>query len=233
MREMNDRARRLKEASLRLGAAIAVGLAAVNARLEAQDFEAGTPESGAAAFYSSFQRGRWAEMAATLHPDALSLFQDRLLQVVRTDATGQVARQVFGAEPAELETMATDALFTRLLRGVLGYAPGMMQAMTSKRVAIIGHVVEDPEARAALEGGPPGGSPTAHVVMRSREPLSGTAPSRVAVLSLAPDDGVWKVTWSEELDVIATALVAVPTRGETSGSHPDARDSGSRLKPKE
>ncbi len=215
-----------------LGTAFAVAVAALNASLEAQDFESGTPESGAAAFYSSFQRGRWAEMAAALHPDALSLFQDRLLQVVRADETGQVARQVFGVGPAELETMPTDALFTRLLRGVLGYAPGMMQAMTSKRVAIIGHVLEDPEARAAVEGTLPRDSPTAHVVIRSREPLSGTAPSRVGVLSLARDDGVWKVTRSEELDVIATALVAVPTPGETSESLRNPEDSRSRPTPR-
>lgn len=221
MSEPKNRTRRLTLASSMLGTALAVGMAALNASLEAQDFGTGTPEAGAAAFYSSFQRGRWAEMATTLHPDALNLFQDRLLQVVRADATGQVARRVFGAEPSELETMPTDALFTRLLRGVLGYAPGMMQAMTSKRVAIIGHVVEEPEARAAVEGGLPADSPTAHVLIRSREPLSGTAPSRVGVLSLSMDDGLWKVTWSEELDVIATALVAVPTPGEAGERRPE------------
>lgn len=195
--------------------------------LEAQEFEAGTPEAGAADFYASFQRGRWADMATTLHPDALARFQNRLLQVVRADASGQVARQVFGAEPDELESMATDALFTRLLRGILGYAPGMMQAMTTKRVAIIGHVMEDPELRASVEGGAEegaaSGEPSAHVVIRSREPLSGTAPSRVGVLSLARDGPSWKVTWSEELDVIATALVAVPTPGQTSGNRQPLR----------
>jgi hypothetical protein len=213
-------------ASMAAAAALAVGLGA-------QEPEAGTPEAGAAAFYSSFQRGRWADMAASLHPDALASFQHRLLQVVRNDATGRVARQVFDAEPVELEAMSTDALFTRLLRGILGYAPGMMQAMTSKRIAIIGHVIEDPAARASVEAGAPSGAPSAHVVIRSREPLSGTAPSRVGVLSLAPDDGVWKVTWSEELDVIATALVAVPTPGETSGARHNREDSGTPPNSKE
>ena len=235
MRETKDRKRRLIGAFRGLWAALVVVVLCpgLEAGLEAQDFEPGSPEASATAFYASFQRGRWSEMARTLHPDALGLFEDRLLRVVRADVTGRVARDVFGAEPRELETMPTDALFTRLLRGILGYAPGMMQAMTSKRVAVIGHVVEGPEARAAVEGGPPATSPTAHVVIRSREPLSGTAPSRVTVLSLALSDGVWKVTWSEELDVIATALVAVPTAGETSGTRHDSEGRGTRANSKE
>jgi hypothetical protein len=181
--------------------------------VRAQEHTAGSPEAAAHTFYQSFQRGRWADMAETLHPDALDLFRTRLLQVTRNDSSGEVARQVFGSEPAELETMATDELFTRLLRGVLGYAPGMIQAMTGKGITILGHVVETSYGPEAVAGGAARDGPTAHVVMRTREPLSGSAPSRIAVISLARDGERWRVIWSEELDVIATALVAVPKPG--------------------
>ena len=179
--------------------AVACGFASGTPAL-AQSFEAGTPESGADAFYRSFQAHRWEEMADVLHPEARELFRTRILAVVRGDASGRVAAEVFGSTPDALVAMDTRRLFARLMRGIAGYAPGMLQAMTTKRIRILGHVMEDSD-----EGS------FAHVVLRSREPLSGSAPSRVTLLSMGLDDGVWRVTWSEELDVVASALVAVPT----------------------
>jgi len=171
-----------------------------NAPVVAQGYEAGSPEAGADAFYQSFQAHRWEEMAGTLHPEARDLFRERILAVVRGDASGTVAAEVFASTPDALVAMDTQLLFARLMRGIAGYAPGMLQAMTTKRVRILGHVTEDSD-----EG------TLAHVVLRSREPLSGSAPSRVGLLSLGLDDGLWRVTWSEELDVVALALVAVPS----------------------
>jgi len=178
-----------------------------------QSFAPSSPEYSADLFYQSFQTGQWADLADVLHPDALALFQRRLLSVVRTDESGQVAREVFGVEPSALEAMATDDLFESLLRGILGYAPGMIQAMTGKRVRILGHVVEAEYGPEAIQGEAARDGPTAHVVLRTREPLSGSSPSRVGILSLAQDGTNWKVIGSEELDVIATALVAVPRPG--------------------
>jgi len=179
--------------------AVAAALAWHTAAL-AQEYEVGTPEAGADEFYRSFRTHRWEEMAATLHPEARDLFRERILAVVRGDDSGTVAAEVFGATPEALVAMDTRLLFARLMRGIAGYAPGMLQAMTTKDVRILGHVTE-----ASDDGS------LAHVVIRSREPLSGSAPSRVEILSFGLDDGVWRVTWSDELDVVASALVAVPT----------------------
>ncbi len=176
----------------------------------AQDFQTESPEAVAQEFYASFQSARWGAMAATLDDQALGLFRLRVLSVLRADATGNVAQQVFGMSPDAVRALEDEALFSGLIRGVFGYAAGMMQAMMTKRVKVMGHVLEaDGDLRDEGDA-----ATLAHVVLRSREPLSGTAPSTVSVLTLAQDSDGWRVRWSQELDVIASALVAVPNRGD-------------------
>lgn len=159
-----------------------------------------TPEAVARRFYDAFQSARWADVAGVLHPEALDLFRYRVLAVVRADGSGSVARRLYDAGPAEVEALSDPSLVAGLMRGVFGYARGMMQAMMTKEVQVLGHVPEEREDGSL-----------AHVVLRSREPLSGTAPSTVSVLTLKRTEAGWRVRWSQELDVVASALVALPT----------------------
>lgn len=164
-----------------------------------QEFPPGSPESVVRTFYGSFQGRRWEAMANTLHPAALDLLRYRVLAVVRADETSSVARRLYDRDRAGVEALDDVHIVAGLMAGVFAFAPGMMQAMLTKRIAILGHVSEDTDD-----------GTLAHVVLRSREPLSGSAPSRISVVTLARSEGAWRVQWSEELDVVASALVAIP-----------------------
>ena len=69
--------------------------------------------------------------------------------------------------------------------------PGLMHAIFDRDDRVVGHVTESADS--------------AHVVYRTTPRISG-AVSEVNVMQLTRTEGGWRVQWSDELQVLDTAL---------------------------
>jgi len=150
-----------------------------------------TPEQTARLFLRSVRAIRWATAAQFVHPAALDRFHLVVTQMVRVDTTGDIRRFLTQTDSAGYTKLSSSEVFARAVGAVVDDMPGLMDAIYERDDTVLGHVSE--------------GRDTAHVVYRSTPRLPGST-SEVKVMQLTRTPRGWRVRWSDELEVLWTAV---------------------------
>ncbi len=151
-----------------------------------------TPEQTARLFLRSVRAIRWKTAAQFIDPSALDRFHLVVTQMVRVDTTGDIRRFLTQTDDsAGYAGLSSRAVFTRAVGAVVDDMPGLMDAIYERDDTVLGHVDE--------------GRDTAHVVYRSTPRLPGSR-SEVKVMQLVRMPRGWRVLWSDELDILWTAV---------------------------
>lgn len=153
-----------------------------------------TPEESATLFLRSVRAIRWSAATQFLHPATLGRFHELVTFMVEADSSGAVAAFLTGAGPSEYPSLTAAQVFDRAIGAMIDDMPGLMHALYDRDDEVLGHVGETAD--------------TAHVVYRTTARLSGAVPE-VKVMQLARTPGGWRVTWSDELEVLDAALRGV------------------------
>lgn len=159
-----------------------------------------TPESTAELFLRSLRAIRWETAARFLHPATLERFRYVVTSIAEADTTGDVRETLTGTtDAAAYARLSPEEVFERSIGTMIDSMPGLMHAIFDRDDRVVGHVAESADS--------------AHVVYRTTPRISG-AVSEVNVMQLTRTDAGWRVQWSDELQVLDTALrgFARPTR---------------------
>ena len=154
-----------------------------------------TPEETTTLFLRSVRAIRWRAAAQFIHPATLTRFHDLVTMMSRVDTTGQVRRYLTDTDSAGYATLSASQVFDRSIGTMIDDMPGLMHALFDRDDDVLGHVAEAGD--------------TAHVVYRTTARISG-AVSEVKVMQLAHTPDGWRVSWSDELEVLEAALRGVP-----------------------
>jgi hypothetical protein len=157
-----------------------------------------TPEQAAQLFIRSIRAIRWDAAAQFLHAETLERFHITVTMIADADETGGMRRYLTGTDSAGYTALDAPTVFDRSLSAMIEDMPGLMHAFYDHDDELLGHVME--------------GADTAHVVYRTQARLSGSVPE-VNVMQLVRTSGGWRVLWSEELEVLDTALRGVARGG--------------------
>ncbi len=193
---MSSIARTITRASL-LAFALAVSVAplslATAQRASAQTLPelTASPDSAAALFIRSVRSMRWSAAAQFMDPEPLALFHDVVTMITEPDASGDLLDYLTGTDRAEYGALDAPEVFDRALTTLTGDMPGLTYSLQDRDDEFIGHVMEAPDS--------------AHVVYRTQSRLSGALPE-VKVMQMRRGPAGWRVLWSDELDVLETAL---------------------------
>jgi hypothetical protein len=153
-----------------------------------------TPEATAELFLRSVRLIRWNTAAQFMHPETLERFHMVVTMIADADSTGAVRQYFTGTDSAAYAALAHATVFDRAIGTMIDDMPGLMHAIFDRDDEVIGHVVEEPGE--------------AHVVYRTTARISG-AVSEVKVMQLERVADGWRVSWSDELEVLETALRGV------------------------
>lgn len=154
-----------------------------------------TPERTAELFLRSVRAIRWSAAAQFMHPRTVARFHDVVTMLSDADTTGDVRRYLTGTDSAGYRALEPEVVFDRAVGTMIDSLPGLMHAIFDHDDQVIGHVLESPDS--------------AHVVYRTLARISGAVPE-VKVMQLERTAGGWRVLWSDELEVLETALRGVP-----------------------
>jgi hypothetical protein len=154
-----------------------------------------TPEDAATLYLRSVRAIRWSAAAQFLHPTTLGRFRELVVLLADADSTGDVRRYLTGTDSAGLAALDAAAVFERAVGRTIDDMPGLMHALYDRDDRVLGHVAESADS--------------AHAVYRTTARLSGAVPE-VKVMQLARTATGWRVTWSDELEILDAALRGVP-----------------------
>lgn len=183
--------------SLRLTATMLAGSMLILAGpASAQSIEVATetPDSTATHFLRSVRAISWSAAAQLVHDETLGRFEATVTMIADADGTGELRRFLAGTDSAGLVDLEPPEVFDRALRAVVDDLPGLMHALYDRDDEVLGHVGEGPD--------------TAHVVYRTTARISG-AVSEIKVMQLRRSTAGWRVSWSDELEVLDAALRGV------------------------
>jgi hypothetical protein len=197
-------------ALITLGIAVAAALIpnSVGARQTLAELTA-TPERTAELFLRSVRAIRWSTAEQFMHPRTITRFHAVVTMLSDADTTGDVRRYLTGTDSAGYRALEPGVVFDRAVGTMIDSLPGLMHAIFDHDDRVIGHVLESPDS--------------AHVVYRTLARISGAVPE-VKVMQLERTAGGWRVLWSDELEVLETALRGVP-RGRIRRDEWDRRAS--------
>lgn len=150
-----------------------------------------SPDSAAALFIRSVRSMRWSAAAQFMDPEPLGLFHDVVTMITEPDASGDLLDYLTGTDRAAYGTLDAPEVFDRALTTLTGDMPGLTYSLQDRDDEFLGHVMEAPDS--------------AHVVYRTQSRLSGALPE-VKVMQMRRGPAGWRVLWSDELDVLETAL---------------------------
>ena len=153
-----------------------------------------TPEGAAELFLRSVRLIRWDAAARSMHPETLERFHVVVTMIADADSTGVVRQYLTHTDSAAYAALDGAAVFDRAIGTMIDDMPGLMHAIYDRDDEVIGHVLEE--------------SGEAHVVYRTTARISG-AVSEVKVMRLGRVTQGWRVLWSDELEVLDTALRGV------------------------
>lgn len=163
---------------------------------QAEAPEPASPTVIADEFLQAYRSMAWGAAADRMHPDALADFRLRVMLLTENERNREaLVRLVDGRGVAELEAMRPQRLFEVVMTALGREAPGLIHALASREMEVVGAVPEGPERT--------------HVVYRVIPSLSGD-PARMQVMTLHRVDDRWGVLEADELDVLGTALGAIP-----------------------
>lgn len=156
-----------------------------------------SPETVADEFLRGFESMAWAATAQRIHPDALDVFRETVTMLVQTDAAGDIPERLLeGLGADEYGGLGRREVFARVMRSLMGEAPGLMNALVTRRHEVVGSVAEGPDR--------------AHVVYRVHPMGVSGAEPEVKVMTLGLAGERWAVLRSDELDVVRAALRGLP-----------------------
>ncbi len=153
-----------------------------------------TPEATAELFLRSIRLIRWNTAAQFMHPVTLDRFHQTVTMMADADSSGAVREYFTQTDSTEYAALDHAAVFDRAVGTMIDDLPGLMHAIYDRDDEVIGHVLEE--------------SGEAHVVYRTTARISG-AVSEVKLLQLIRIQDGWRVFWSDELEVLETALRGV------------------------
>lgn len=163
-----------------------------------------TPEDAAELYLRSLRAIRWSAATQFMHPRTLARFRQVVDAIAEADTTGQVRRTLTDTDAPAYARLDDAEVFARSIGTMIDSMPGLMNAIYDRDDAVLGHVPESPDS--------------AHVVYRTTARISG-AESEVYVMQLTRTEDGWRVRWSDELQVLDTALrgFARPRRAPPPG----------------
>src|SRR5690606_11477243 len=150
-----------------------------------------SPEEAAGLFIRSVRTLRWSAAAQFMDPETLALFRDVVTMITEVDRSGELLRFLTGADTAAYRALEPREVFARALDVLTGEMAGLAHSLADRDDRILGHVPE--------------GADSAHVVYRTQMGISGSVPE-VNLMQMRRGPEGWRVLWSEELDVLETAL---------------------------
>ena len=179
--------------ALALALCLAPGFLATAQRASAQTLPelTASPDSAAALFIRSVRSMRWSAAAQFMDPEPLGLFHDVVTMITEPDASGDLLDYLTGTDRAAYGALDAPEVFDRALTTLTGDMPGLTYSLQDRDDEFLGHVAE--------------GADSAHVVYRTQSRLSGALPE-VKVMQMRRGPAGWRVLWSDELDVLETAL---------------------------
>ncbi len=199
---MRKRTGSISRAVAWLGVALSVAPLRTGAQQTLADATA-TPEATAELFLHSIRLIRWNTAAQFMHPQALDRFHLTVTMIADADSSGAVRDYLTQTDSAAYAALDHATVFDRAVGTMIDDMPGLMHAIYDRDDEVIGHVVEE--------------SGEAHVVYRTTARISG-AVSEVKVMQLERVPDGWRVSWSDELEVLDTAL-----RGAARNRRPPGR----------
>ncbi len=161
-----------------------------------------TPEATAEHFLRSIRLIRWHTVAQFMHPVTLDRFHQTVTMMADADSSGAVREYFTQTDSAEYAALDRATVFDRAVGTMIDDLPGLMHAIYDRDDEVIGQVLEE--------------SGEAHVVYRTTARISG-AVSEVKLLQLIRIQDGWRVFWSDELEVLETALRGVPRNRRPPG----------------
>ncbi|MEX2471054.1 MAG: hypothetical protein WEA34_02675 [Gemmatimonadota bacterium] len=150
-----------------------------------------SPDSAAALFIRSIRSTRWSTAAQFMDPEPLGLFHDVVTMITEPDASGDLLEYLTDTDTTAYRALDAPEVFDRALTTLTGDMPGLSYSLQDRDDEFLGHVME--------------GADSAHVVYRTQSRLSGALPE-VKVMQMRRRPAGWRVLWSDELDVLETAL---------------------------
>ncbi|HEX5726713.1 MAG TPA: hypothetical protein VFX98_14655 [Longimicrobiaceae bacterium] len=165
--------RGMNRVRLLLGALLLLAAAAPGAAA-AQE----TPEAVARRYFESMRAANWTANVALMHPEALASFKQIFVQL-GTGIGPEAVQELFGTDPAGLERMSGEQVYTTFMQKVMGQFGGLGEMMAGMEAEVVGHVPE--------------GAEQAHVVYRMTMEMAGMSMNQMQVISLKRDGGTWKV----------------------------------------
>ena len=181
-------------AALASVALVLAGLAPLQAGAQTIEDLTASPEQTAELYLRSVRAIRWSALAQFLHDDAVARFRLIVTQISDPDSSGEIRSYLVQTDSLGLLELASDEVFARSIGVVIDDMPGLMHALYDRDDDVIGAVTESPDA--------------AHVVYRTTARISGAVPE-VKVMQLGRTDAGWRVSWSDELEVLQEALRGV------------------------
>lgn len=182
-----------------------------------------TPEEAADLFIRSVRARRWSAAAQFVDAETLGLFREVVTMITEVPEGGELLRYLTGVDTTGYRGLEPPEVFARALTALTDDMAGLSHSLADRDDEILGHVAEGPDS--------------AHVVYRTQMRLSGSVPE-VNVMQMRRGPAGWRVLWSDELDVLETALrgAAYLRRGPPSGSGsatppPPSRSPGSSPPP--
>ncbi len=161
-------------------------LAAAAPALPAQG-AAATPEAFANRYFATLVAGDFAGNAALMHPSALAAMRKFVTAIGTGDSTGRALEQVLGVtDKRTIAALSDVALYERFVRTTLGAEPGVLAAMQSARVEVVGHVDE--------------GADVTHIVYRMTMKLGDLQSKKTDVLTLKRDGKEWRALLTGDIE---------------------------------
>jgi hypothetical protein len=150
-----------------------------------------SPDSAAVLFIRSIRSLRWSAAAQFVDEETLGLFRDVVTMITEVEQSGELLGYLTDTDTASFRALDASEVFARALTRLTSDMPGLANSLADRDDEILGHVAER--------------SDTAHVVYRTQMRLSGSVPE-VNVMQMRRGPEGWRVLWSDELDVLETAL---------------------------
>ncbi|MDA0312309.1 MAG: hypothetical protein O2992_09365 [Gemmatimonadetes bacterium] len=173
-----------------------LALAIMPLRTPAQTIEEVTasPEGTATLFLRSVRSIRWSAATQFLHEETLDRFQLVVAMIADADTTGDMRSYLTDTDSLDYLQFTSSTVFDRAVGTMVDDLPGLMHSMFDRDDEVLGHVLESGDL--------------AHVVYRTTARISG-AVAEVKVMQLANTPRGWRVSKSDELEVLDVALRGV------------------------
>ncbi len=152
-----------------------------------------TPEAFANRFMATLTAGDFAANAALMHPVALASVRRIVLTVTARDSSAPALKQFAGVTSRHaIEQMSDVKLYEQFVSNMLGAQQGVLAALKSATIAVVGHVDEAPDLT--------------HVIYRITMKLGEIQVTKLDVLTLRKDGAAWRAMLTGDAENFIAAM---------------------------